>query len=212
MVIFCNAAPLTISVDPRFQFGRLIRRGRLSGSAPRAEFLCKRLSLRGPRHSCDRPGDFLCWHRRKRLQDSRVKTNRTFANRCVPLVIICCYQLPCLFILLPSTLACIGIGLICCILRILFCICPSSCITGKKLRNKKTNKVDADYTTSLLRSDQSSGSNGRGGGNNSIKRVQIARGPNSMQVSLHRSNYVVIIVIRVIKNIYRSPVYGTRQQ
>lgn len=99
-----------------------------------------------------------------------------------------------------SSIACAGIGLICCILRILFCICPSSCITGRKLRNKKTNKVDADYTTSLLRSDQSTtGSNSRVGGvggggvsGNSIKRVQIARGPNSMQVkpSIHHHHHL----------------------
>lgn len=56
-------------------------------------------------------------------------------------------------------------------------MCPSSCIS----RKKKTNKVDADYTTSLLRRDQSTGS--RSGNGGSVKRVQIARGPNSMQVS-----------------------------
>ncbi|XP_055922098.1 uncharacterized protein LOC129953198 [Eupeodes corollae] len=60
----------------------------------------------------------------------------------------------------------IGIGLICCILRILFCICPSHCISSnKKARKKQGNKVDADHTTSLLRGES--------------KRVSIARGPNS---------------------------------
>lgn len=58
----------------------------------------------------------------------------------------------------------IGIGLICCILRILFCICPSQCITSSRRKLKKKNaKVDADHTTSLLRADS--------------KRVSIARGP-----------------------------------
>ncbi|XP_022231916.2 uncharacterized protein LOC111080547 isoform X1 [Drosophila obscura] len=57
----------------------------------------------------------------------------------------------------------IGIGLICCILRILFCICPSHCISSsKKARKKNGNKIDADHTTSLLR--------------NESKRVSIARG------------------------------------
>ncbi|XP_055852974.1 uncharacterized protein LOC129916825 [Episyrphus balteatus] len=60
----------------------------------------------------------------------------------------------------------IGIGLICCILRILFCICPSHCISSsKKARKKQGNKVDADHTTSLLRGES--------------KRVSIARGPNN---------------------------------
>ncbi|XP_060644922.1 mucin-5AC isoform X4 [Drosophila nasuta] len=58
----------------------------------------------------------------------------------------------------------IGLGLICCILRILFCICPSHCISSsKKTRKKNGNKIDADHTTSLLR--------------NESKRVSIARGP-----------------------------------
>lgn len=57
-----------------------------------------------------------------------------------------------------------GIGLICCILRILFCICPSQCISSSRRKLKKKNaKVDADHTTSLLRGDS--------------KRVSIARGP-----------------------------------
>ncbi|KAH8377402.1 hypothetical protein KR093_005292 [Drosophila rubida] len=56
------------------------------------------------------------------------------------------------------------LGLICCILRILFCICPSHCISSsKKTRKKNGNKIDADHTTSLLR--------------NESKRVSIARGP-----------------------------------
>lgn len=56
-----------------------------------------------------------------------------------------------------------GIGLICCILRIFFCICPSHCISSSRRKLKKKNaKVDADHTTSLLRGDS--------------KRVQIARG------------------------------------
>lgn len=57
-----------------------------------------------------------------------------------------------------------GVGLICCILRILFCICPSQCIMSSRRKLKKKNaKVDADHTTSLLRGDS--------------KRVSIARGP-----------------------------------
>lgn len=64
----------------------------------------------------------------------------------------------------------LGIGLICCILRILFCICPSHCISSnKKARKKQGNKVDADHTTSLLRGES--------------KRVSIARGPNSAPVN-----------------------------
>ncbi|XP_017047845.1 mucin-5AC isoform X3 [Drosophila ficusphila] len=59
----------------------------------------------------------------------------------------------------------IVLGLICCILRILFCICPSHCISSsKKTRKKNGNKIDADHTTSLLR--------------NESKRVSIARGPS----------------------------------
>ncbi|XP_059612828.1 uncharacterized protein LOC132259281 [Phlebotomus argentipes] len=58
----------------------------------------------------------------------------------------------------------IGIGLICCILRILFCVCPSNCLSSRRNAEKKNAKIDADHTTSLLRSD---------------KRVQIARGGNS---------------------------------
>ncbi|XP_058818098.1 uncharacterized protein LOC131681359 isoform X2 [Topomyia yanbarensis] len=59
----------------------------------------------------------------------------------------------------------IGLGLICCILRILFCICPSHCLSSsRKARNKKNAKIDADHRTSLLRGDS--------------KRVSIARGPH----------------------------------
>ncbi|XP_037912460.1 uncharacterized protein LOC119652414 isoform X2 [Hermetia illucens] len=48
----------------------------------------------------------------------------------------------------------IGLGLICCILRICFCICPSSCLSkNKKSRKKDINKIDADHTTSLLRGE-----------------------------------------------------------
>ncbi|XP_018795139.1 PREDICTED: uncharacterized protein LOC108972789 [Bactrocera latifrons] len=58
----------------------------------------------------------------------------------------------------------IGLGFVCCMLRILFCICPSHCIsTNKKTFKKDCNKNDADYTTSLLR--------GEG------KRVSISRRP-----------------------------------
>lgn len=47
-----------------------------------------------------------------------------------------------------------GIGLLCCMLRIFFCICPSSCITSKRRKLKQKNaKVDIDHTTSLLCSD-----------------------------------------------------------
>lgn len=60
----------------------------------------------------------------------------------------------------------LGIGLICCILRIFFCVCPSHCISSsRKARNKKIAKVDVDHTTSLLRADS--------------KRVQIVRGPST---------------------------------
>ncbi|KFB46140.1 AGAP008919-PA-like protein [Anopheles sinensis] len=59
----------------------------------------------------------------------------------------------------------IGLGLICCILRILFCICPSHCISSsRRARDKKNAKIDADHRTSLLRGDS--------------KRVSIARGPH----------------------------------
>lgn len=54
-----------------------------------------------------------------------------------------------------------GIGAIFCILRILFCVCPSHCISQRD-RNKKSAKVDADHRTSLLRD---------------TKRVSIAKGP-----------------------------------
>ncbi|XP_059221966.1 uncharacterized protein LOC106082856 isoform X1 [Stomoxys calcitrans] len=58
----------------------------------------------------------------------------------------------------------IGLGFVCCMLRILFCICPSHCIANSKgVRKKNGNKVDADHTTSLLRGE--------------IKRVSIARAP-----------------------------------
>ncbi|XP_055639748.1 uncharacterized protein LOC129777486 isoform X1 [Toxorhynchites rutilus septentrionalis] len=59
----------------------------------------------------------------------------------------------------------IGLGLFCCILRILFCICPSHCLSSsRRARNKKNAKIDADHRTSLLRGDS--------------KRVSIARGPH----------------------------------
>uniref|UniRef100_A0AAG5DIH6 Uncharacterized protein n=1 Tax=Anopheles atroparvus TaxID=41427 RepID=A0AAG5DIH6_ANOAO len=59
----------------------------------------------------------------------------------------------------------IGLGLICCILRILFCICPSHCISSsRRAQDKKNAKIDADHRTSLLRGDS--------------KRVSIARGPH----------------------------------
>ncbi|KAL9705788.1 hypothetical protein quinque_009306 [Culex quinquefasciatus] len=59
----------------------------------------------------------------------------------------------------------IGLGLFCCILRILFCICPSHCVSSsRRARNKKNAKIDADHRTSLLRGDS--------------KRVSIARGPH----------------------------------
>lgn len=53
------------------------------------------------------------------------------------------------------------IGLVFCIVRIMFCVCPSHCIS-KRERNKKSAKVDADHRTSLL---------------GDTKRVSIARGP-----------------------------------
>ncbi|XP_058055545.1 uncharacterized protein LOC131206957 [Anopheles bellator] len=59
----------------------------------------------------------------------------------------------------------IGLGLLCCTLRILFCICPSHCISSsRRAREKKNAKIDADHRTSLLRGDS--------------KRVSIARGPH----------------------------------
>ncbi|KAL9925707.1 uncharacterized protein ACN2A1_014684 isoform 2-T3 [Glossina fuscipes fuscipes] len=59
----------------------------------------------------------------------------------------------------------IGLGFICCMLRILFCICPSHCLSSNKnSRQKNINKIDADHTTSLLHGES--------------KRVSIARGPN----------------------------------
>ncbi|GAB0098415.1 hypothetical protein DMENIID0001_141410 [Sergentomyia squamirostris] len=67
----------------------------------------------------------------------------------------------------------IGIGLICCILRILFCVCPSNCFSSRRNAEKKNAKIDADHTTSLLRSD---------------KRVQIARGGNlQSKLQTHRA-------------------------
>ncbi|CRK93781.1 CLUMA_CG007308, isoform A [Clunio marinus] len=54
-----------------------------------------------------------------------------------------------------------GIGVIFCILRIFFCVCPSHCISNRE-RNKKDAKSDADHRTSLL---------------HDTKRVSIARGP-----------------------------------
>ncbi|XP_067622188.1 uncharacterized protein [Eurosta solidaginis] len=48
----------------------------------------------------------------------------------------------------------IGLGFFCCMLRILFCICPSTCIAAKQGNLKKdTDKFSADYTTSLLLGD-----------------------------------------------------------
>ncbi|XP_031632361.1 uncharacterized protein LOC116346449 isoform X2 [Contarinia nasturtii] len=48
----------------------------------------------------------------------------------------------------------IGIGLLCCILRIFFCICPSNCISSNRRKIKQKNgKIDVDHTTSLLCSD-----------------------------------------------------------
>ncbi|XP_055388184.1 uncharacterized protein LOC129616585 [Condylostylus longicornis] len=69
----------------------------------------------------------------------------------------------------------IGIGLICCILRICFCICPSSCISSsRRARKKNSNKVDADHTTSLLRGEN--------------KRVSIAKGPHRFPLGRKKSN------------------------
>lgn len=55
----------------------------------------------------------------------------------------------------------IVIGAVFCVIRILFCVCPSHCISRRE-RNKKNAKVDADHRTSLL---------------GDTKRVSIARGP-----------------------------------
>lgn len=55
------------------------------------------------------------------------------------------------------------IGFVCCVLRILFCVCPSSCISSSRRKLKQKNaKIDADHTTSLLRDDS--------------KRIMIAKG------------------------------------
>ena len=61
------------------------------------------------------------------------------------------------------------IGLVLCVLRIFFCICPSSCISSRRDRDKKNAMLDADHRTSLLRGDS--------------KRVSIAKGPH-IQVSI----------------------------
>jgi hypothetical protein len=53
------------------------------------------------------------------------------------------------------------IGVVFCVVRIMFCVCPSHCISRRD-RNKKNAKVDADHRTSLL---------------GDTKRVSIARGP-----------------------------------
>lgn len=79
-----------------------------------------------------------------------------------------------------------GIGFICCVLRILFCICPSHCIKNRRKRNGKVNKVDADHRTSLLHSNS--------------KRVQIARGPNSNPSVSIRINWQIIYMILMIIN------------
>lgn len=53
------------------------------------------------------------------------------------------------YILLPK-----AIGFVCCLLRILFCVCPSSCLSSSRRKMKEQNgKVDADHTTSLLQGD-----------------------------------------------------------
>lgn len=52
-----------------------------------------------------------------------------------------------------------AIGFVFCVIRILFCVCPSHCIRRDR---KKTSKVDADHRTSLLKD---------------TKRVSIAKGP-----------------------------------
>lgn len=66
------------------------------------------------------------------------------------------------------------VGFVFMVLRIFFCICPSSCLRRnndeRKKKKMEKDKIDADHRTSLLRD----------------KRVSIARtpmGPHSSQVS-----------------------------
>lgn len=74
------------------------------------------------------------------------------------------------------------VGFVFMVLRIFFCICPSSCIRRnseeRKKKKKEKDKIDADHRTSLLRD----------------KRVSIARtpmGPHSSQVaSLSKLSFV----------------------
>lgn len=63
------------------------------------------------------------------------------------------------------------VGFVFMVLRIFFCVCPSSCIRSNDKKKQNAQKVDADHRTSLLRD----------------KRVSIARtpmGPNSSHVSI----------------------------
>lgn len=64
------------------------------------------------------------------------------------------------------------IGLVCCILRIFFCICPSNCISSSRNKLKKKNAtIDADHTTSLLRNDSKRVSISHGGQVNTVPQV-----------------------------------------
>lgn len=152
--------------DTRRLLGRLFGRWGLSGSAARSQHLCERLSLRRPGHSGTGPGHRFRWHRREGLQNRGTKTYRPISHRQY-------YSLSPHLYLFESNIfnISLGLGLICCILRILFCICPSHCISSSKKTHKKSgNKIDADHTTSLLRKES--------------KRVFIAREP-SIQVSIY---------------------------
>lgn len=72
----------------------------------------------------------------------------------------------------------IGLGFICCLLRILFCICPSHCISTSRniSKNKKVAGISAglaDHTTALLHGE--------------CKRVSIASnfGPQVGTITIH---------------------------
>ncbi|XP_063697656.1 uncharacterized protein LOC134828605 [Culicoides brevitarsis] len=86
----------------------------------------------------------------------------------------------------------IVVGFVFMVLRIFFCICPSSCIRrNKDERKRKKNekdKNDADHRTSLLRD----------------KRVSIARtpmGPHSSQPKLSRSNTKSIVKTKTYEGV-----------
>lgn len=62
-----------------------------------------------------------------------------------------------------------GIGLVCCVLRILFCICPSHCVSsGRRKMNEKNAKVGVDHNTSLLQADNKRVSISKAAGANEV--------------------------------------------